>query len=157
MVRRSPSAQIAVLDLPYVEGLLTLPPLPSNNASRLVPHPSNGCGWASAVSEDSLHHLLNCTCKTAQDARQFVFGAFFRSVPTARLKLPIKTAQDARHFFAFFTVPKGPRWSVYCWRLVGLKGHSSSSHMWRQRASCCLTRTCVLSKGTRCNNSGCCR
>jgi hypothetical protein len=79
----------------------------------------------------SLHYLLNCTCKTAQDARQFVlalfsvmyrpngssypqkqhrtlanfFERFFGHVPTARLKLPLKTAQDARHFLlALFSV-----------------------------------------------------
>ena len=32
--------------------------------------------------------------------------------------------------------------------LVGLKVQSSSSQMWRHKASCCLRRTLVLSKGT---------
>jgi hypothetical protein len=42
--------------------------------------------------------MLNCTCKTAQDARQFLFWRFFGHVPIEWLKLPLKTAQDARHF-----------------------------------------------------------
>ena len=100
MVRRSPSAQIAGQDLPCAEGLLT-PPHPSNNASRLVPPTSSGCGWASAVSEDSLHslhYLLTCTCKTARDARQFLFGAFFRSCTDRAAQVTLKTARDARQF-----------------------------------------------------------
>ena len=40
----------------------------------------------------------NCTCKTAQDARQFLFWRFFGHVPIEWLKLPLKTAQDAREF-----------------------------------------------------------
>ncbi len=52
----------------------------------------------------------------------------------------------------------GPRWVVLLLLALGwLKGPVEFLQMWRQIASCCLNRTCVLSNGTRCNNSGCCR
>ncbi len=60
---------------------------------------------------DSLHYLFNCTCKTALDARQFVLALFFGHAPTEWLKLPSKTAQDARQFlgggvFSFMYRPR---------------------------------------------------
>jgi hypothetical protein len=41
---------------------------------------------------------LKLPLKTAQDARHFLFWCFFGLVPTARLILPLKTGQDARQF-----------------------------------------------------------
>jgi len=46
----------------------------------------------------SLHYLLTCTCKTAQDARQFLCWRFFRSCTDRMAQVTRKTAQDARHF-----------------------------------------------------------
>ena len=54
----------------------------------------------------SLQYLLNCTCKTAQDARQFLFGAFFGHVPIEWLKLPPKNSTGRSPFF--FGVFYGP-------------------------------------------------
>jgi len=41
---------------------------------------------------------LKLPLKTAQDARHFLFWRFFGPVPAARLILPLKTGQDARRF-----------------------------------------------------------
>ena len=88
----------------------------------------------------------------------FILALFRSFTDRAAQVTPENSTGRSPFFFCVFYGPLGSEVEcVYCWRLVGLKGQSSSSHMWRQRASCCLTRTCVLSKGTRCNNSGCCR
>ena len=65
-------------------------------------HDQHGGPCGSEDSLHSLHYLLNCTCKTAQDARQFFFGAFFGHVPTEWLKLPSKQHRTLANFYLAF-------------------------------------------------------